>query len=82
MNSIQVPCSFRAIGIALLCWSAAALLAEEPATITIVPAPELPASLPWDLAALSQPPAFEWLDDGKHDAMTVIISGGKEGGEG
>ena len=63
MNSIQVPCSFRAIGIALLCWSAATLLAEEPATSTIVPAPELPASLPWDLAALSQPPAFEWLDE-------------------
>jgi dienelactone hydrolase len=35
----------------------------EPAQGQIVPAPELPASLPWDLAALSQPPAFEWLDE-------------------
>ena len=61
MNRIQVPCFFRAIGIALLC--GAALLAEEPATTTIIPASELPASLPWDLATLSQPPAVEWLDE-------------------
>jgi len=60
---IQRFLSFRAICHALLFWSAAALLAEDPATGVIVPAPELPASLPWDLAALSQPPAFEWLDE-------------------
>jgi dienelactone hydrolase len=42
---------------------AAAARADEPATIPILPAPELPASCPWDLAALSRPPAFEWLDE-------------------
>ncbi len=42
---------------------AAAVRAEEPATGPILPAPELPASCPWDLAALSRPPAFEWLDE-------------------
>jgi len=47
---------------ALLCWVAAAR-AEEAATGTIVPAQELPASLPWDLSALSKPPAVEWLDE-------------------
>lgn len=41
---------------------AAAVRAEEPATGRIEPAPELPTSLPWDLAALSRPPAVEWLD--------------------
>ena len=35
----------------------------ESAQGQIMPAPELPASLPWDLAALSRPPAFEWLDE-------------------
>ena len=50
---------------ALLCCLplAAAVRAEEPATGPIVAAPELPASLPWDLAKLSQPPAVEWLDE-------------------
>ena len=60
---IQGSRCFRATCIALLCWSAAVVRAEEAATVQIVPAPELPASLPWDLAALSQPPAFEWLDE-------------------
>jgi hypothetical protein len=46
---------------AMLCW-VAAVPAEEAATGTIVPAQELPASLPWDLATLSQPPAVEWID--------------------
>jgi dienelactone hydrolase len=63
VTGIQRSFSCRAIGIALFCWSAVLPRAEEPATTTIVPAPELPASLPWDLAALSQPPAFEWLDE-------------------
>ena len=51
--------------VALLCCfpCAAAVRSEEPATSQIVPAPELPASLPWDLATLSRPPAFEWLDE-------------------
>jgi len=47
---------------AMLCW-VAAVPAEEAATGTIVPAQELPASLPWDLATLSQPPAVEWIDE-------------------
>ena len=53
----------RGAGVALLCWSASAPGAEDAARGLITPAPELPASLPWDLAALSGPPAFEWLDD-------------------
>ena len=63
MISIQIRRLVRATCIAALCWSAAAVRAEEAVTVQIVPAPELPASLPWDLAALSQPPAFEWLDE-------------------
>ena len=69
----SIPCSppricavrwlFRAACTALLCWSAASSPAEEAAKGQIVPALELPASLPWDLAALSTPPAVEWLDD-------------------
>lgn len=35
---------------AVLCWSAAAVRAEEAAIVQIVPAPELPPSLLWDLA--------------------------------
>jgi hypothetical protein len=56
-------CLVRAVCIAVLCWSAAAVRAEEAAIVQIVPAPELPASLPWDLASLNQSPAFEWLDE-------------------
>ena len=54
----------RAACVALLCCFplAATVRAEEPATGPIVPASELPASMPWDLAALSRPPAVEWLD--------------------
>jgi dienelactone hydrolase len=63
VTSIHVRRLVRATCIAVLCCSAAAVRAEEAATVRIVPAPELPASLPWDLAALSQPPAFEWLDE-------------------
>jgi dienelactone hydrolase len=58
-QTVQV---FGAVCVALLCWSASATLAEEAATVQITPAAELPASLPWDLAALSRPPAVEWLD--------------------
>jgi hypothetical protein len=54
---------FRGAGVALLCWSTSAPGAEDAARGLITPAPEFPASLPWDLAALSGPPAFEWLDD-------------------
>ena len=63
MTTIQRSIPFRAMCMALLCWAAAVPRAEEPATSPIVPAPELPASLPWDLARLSQPPAVEWLDE-------------------
>ena len=48
---------------ALLGVSAALAAAEEARPRPIRPAPELPESLPWDLASLSQPPAVEWLDD-------------------
>ncbi len=37
--------------------------AVEPTRGRIMPAVELPTSLPWDLAALGTTPAFEWLDD-------------------
>ncbi|MFM8706424.1 MAG: alpha/beta hydrolase family protein [Planctomycetia bacterium] len=47
---------------AMLCCSASTGRAEEPVT-AIVPAAELPGTLPWDLAALGRPPAFEWLDE-------------------
>jgi len=33
------------------------------AASSITPAPELPSTTPWNLVALSQPPAFRWLDD-------------------
>ena len=56
-------CLVRVACIAVLCWSAAAVRAEEAATVQIAPVPKLPASLPWDLATLSQPPAVEWLDE-------------------
>jgi dienelactone hydrolase len=47
----------------LLCVSAAGVAAEESGHGRITPAPALPASLPWDLGSLSEPPAVEWLDD-------------------
>lgn len=53
----------RAVWLAMLCGTVAAATAAEPAPRRIVPAPELPASLPWNLAALSEPPDVEWLDD-------------------
>jgi dienelactone hydrolase len=53
----------RAACFALFCWSATAPLADETANRRIIPASELPASLPWNLAALSDPPVVEWLDD-------------------
>lgn len=53
----------RAAVAALLCFRMPPATAEEPAPASIAAAQELPASLPWDLAALSRPPAVEWLDD-------------------
>jgi dienelactone hydrolase len=53
----------RTACLALLVCSASAAVAEEPARGRIAPAPELPASLPWNLDALGAPPAVEWLDD-------------------
>ena len=32
---------------------------------TIKPARSLPKTTPWDLAALSKPPKFQWIDGGK-----------------
>lgn len=63
MTNIHVSRPFRATLIALLWWAAAEVHAEETVLGKIVPAPELPAALPWDLAGLSEPPAFEWLDE-------------------
>lgn len=40
-----------------------ALPCATTATAIIQPAPELPASTPWNLAELSHPPVFRWLDD-------------------
>ncbi len=59
MRSVLV----RAACVAMIGWTAATTAAEQPESLRITPAPELPASLPWDLAALSDPPAFEWIDD-------------------
>jgi dienelactone hydrolase len=59
MRSVLV----RAACVAMIGWTAATTAAEQPESLRIAPAPELPASLPWDLAALSDPPAFEWIGD-------------------
>lgn len=48
---------------ALLACSVAVAAAEDVRRRPIRPAPELPETLPWDLAALSEPPAVERLDD-------------------
>ncbi len=53
----------RAVLVTLLSWSAAASDADEAVSGRITPAPEVPQSLPWDLAALGDPPAVEWLDE-------------------
>lgn len=53
----------RAACFALFMHQAAVANAAEPPHGRIAPAAELPAFLPWDLAALSDPPAFQWLDD-------------------
>lgn len=37
--------------------------AADPSPDQITAAAELPATMPWDLAALSRPPAVEWLDE-------------------
>ena len=47
----------------LLGFSCAHAAAEDAGRRRITPAPELPATLPWDLAALSEPPAVAGLDD-------------------
>lgn len=46
----------------LVCWSAGDLAAAEAAREQITPAPELPASMPWNIDALSAAPDVEWLD--------------------
>lgn len=43
--------------------SCARAAAEDAGRRRITPAPGLPASLPWDLASLSEPPTVAWLDD-------------------
>ena len=53
----------RVASVALLAINAAPLFAERPDATRITAGPDLPATLPWDLAALSMPPAVEWLDD-------------------
>jgi dienelactone hydrolase len=52
----------RGLCILVFCCVAVVASAEEPGRGRITPASELPATLPWDLAALSVPPAVEWLD--------------------
>ncbi|MEX0668853.1 MAG: hypothetical protein WD060_00135, partial [Pirellulales bacterium] len=51
-----VRLAFRAAGVVLLCSAMLQSRAEEPAGSTINAAPELPATLPWDLARLRRPP--------------------------
>ncbi|MFM8634782.1 MAG: dienelactone hydrolase family protein, partial [Planctomycetia bacterium] len=53
----------RGVCVAVLAGIAASAAAEERGRWSITPAAELPSSLPWNLSALSEPPAVEWLDD-------------------
>lgn len=51
--------------LAWLCWLlvAVAVTSSVPGADRIVPSARLPENLPWDLAKLSEPPPFEWLDE-------------------
>lgn len=61
---LSAVCSaFRAAGVALLCSAMLQARAEEPAGLAINAVPKLPATLPWNLTRLYQPPAVEWLDE-------------------
>jgi dienelactone hydrolase len=50
--------SARYVAIVCIIFASARLLCAEP----IVPSGKLPASSPWDLKKLSEPPKFEWID--------------------
>ena len=41
---------------------------------TITPSPRLPASIPWDLQSLSQPPSFQWVD-AKASVRSLLYAG-------
>ncbi len=62
-RSIALRLALHAAGMTLLVWCMFDVRAEEPAPVRIAAAPELPATMPWDLAALSEPPTVEWLDE-------------------
>ena len=64
----------RLTAVALIAVQAAPLFAEQPVATRITAAPELPATLPWDLAALSLPPDVEWLDD-KAPVRSLLYAG-------
>ena len=59
----------------LLLISVIAAAAEE-----ITPSPKLPKTTPWDLKKLSEPPAFEWLDDAS-PVRSLMYAGEAYGGK-
>lgn len=63
LASLHRAAACRAACVALLCGPMLEVRAEEPPPPPTAATSELPATLPWDLDALSQPPAFEWLDE-------------------
>jgi len=46
----------------------------------IKPSPQLPATMPWDLEALSLPPSFEWVDE-QSPVRSLFYAGEPYGGE-
>lgn len=70
----------RALGVGLFCFVMLAVHADEPTPAPNAPAPELPASLPWDLTALSRPPAVEWVDE-TAAVRSMLYAGEPRGGQ-
>jgi dienelactone hydrolase len=50
------------------------LASSGPAADSIERSPELPETTPWNLAALSRPPAFEWIDE-KGPVLSLAYAG-------
>ncbi|WP_339907428.1 alpha/beta hydrolase family protein [Symmachiella dynata] len=64
------------LAVAALLWIPTVVQADS----AIKPSPQLPATMPWDLEALSQPPSFEWVDE-QSPVRSLFYAGEPYGGQ-